>query len=195
MISLPATSTPTKYEGLYAFDFGDHVNLGYTAGEIQILHNMFKYRKAKAYEVYRVDNAGRFELRGVASVIRAAPEAICFLRTEGSVARRDYEEIKKIAADYPPPCGAELRLGRSYAFEPPDLTALVFPAWAAHGLGCWLEQRGLSPGDTVAGGPDALARLDADGGITIASHTLVSSASADRPVEELLRTVDIPLQR
>lgn len=35
-MKLPPLQDPEKYTGLYIFDFGDHISVGYTADEVAI---------------------------------------------------------------------------------------------------------------------------------------------------------------
>ena len=196
MQKLPAIPNPKRYEGLYAYDFGDHVSVGYTAGEIRMLLQVPAHRNGTAYQIYRVDERGGLELRGGLDMSLTLREAVCFLRRDGTTARKDYELILLAAQTRPLPCDAELRLVRSYGFEPSDLTALIYPAWASHLVSGWLGALGLTPGDQVHGGAETYRTLESGGGLTIASCTLPSSMGySDRSEQEVLATTDQPLQR
>ena len=195
MIALPAMVDPTRYRGLYAFDFGDQVSIGYTAGEIRHLRQSPAHQGGTIYEIYRVDESSKIELRGVRDTTFFVQEAICFLRFEGTKARFDFDEISRAALAVPLPCSAELRLARSYAFDPAELTALVYPGWAGHHVSSWLHECRLEPGDRVEGGVDAYRALESSGGITIAMLTLPTSAPPDRSNEEVLNSINQPLQR
>ena len=196
MRPLPAIPNPKHHEGLFVYDFGDHVSVGYTAGEIRMLRQSPAHRNGSAYQIYRINERGGIELRGVQDTSLALREAVCFLRRDGAIARKDYESILTAAQTRPLPCEAELRLVRSYGFEPADLTALIYPAWASHLVSGWLGASGLSPGDQVHGGADACRTLESGGGLTIASCTLPSSMDySDRSEQEVLTTTDRPLQR
>jgi len=195
MFALPAMSDPIRYRGLYAFDFGDHVSIGYTAVEIRHLRQSPAHRSGTAYEVYRVDVSGRIELRGVRDSEFTSQEALCFLRFDGAKARFDFDQISRAAHAHPLPCAAELRLTRSYSFEPGELTALVYSSWAGHVVSSWLHECRLEPGDRVEGGFDAYRALESGGGITISSLRLPTSAPPDRSSEEVLSTINQPLQR
>ncbi len=196
MQKLPSIPNPKHYEGLFLYDFGDHVSVGYTAGEIRVLRHSQAHRKGDAYQIYRVNERGGLELRGVRDTSLALREAVCFLRRDGTSARKDYESILTAAQTRPLLCNAELRLVRSYGFEPPDLTALIYPAWASHLVSGWLGTLGSTPGDQVHGGAEAFRSLESGAGLTIASCMLPSSMDYnDRSEQEVLATTDRPLQR
>ncbi len=196
MKNLPPIPNAKQYEGLFIYDFGDHVSVGYTAGEIRLLRHAMAHHKGTAYQIYRVNERGGLELRGVQDPGLSLREAICFLRTDATVARKDYESILFEAQSRPLPCDAELRLVRSYGFEPPDLTALIYPGWASHVVSGWLGDLTSTPGDQVHGGAQALQNLESGGGISIATTVLPSSMDySDRSEQEVLATTDRPLQR
>lgn len=196
MRKLPSIPNPKQYEGLYIYDFGDHVSVGYTAVEIRFLRASQTHRNGTAYQIYRVSEHGGFELRGVQDASLALREALCFLRNDGAIARKDYDQIVAAAAKCPLPCNAELRLVRSYRYEPANLTALIYPASAGHFLASWLGQLKSPPGDQVHGGAEAFRTLESGGGLTIASCQLPSAMDvSDRTEEEVLAATDRALQR
>lgn len=196
MRTLPAIPNPKPYEGLYVYDFGEHVAVGYTAGEIRVLRQSPAYQNGTTYQIYRVNERGGLELRGVQDTALVLQEAMCFLRKDGGEARRDYEVLVAAAQSRALPCNAELRLVRSYGFEPADLTALIYPGWASHLVAGWLGALQASPGDEVHGGVEAFRTLESGGGLTIASATLPSAMDyTDRSEEEVLASTDRPLQR
>jgi hypothetical protein len=193
---LPPIPNPSQYEGLFVYDFGDHVSVGYTPGEIHVLRRAMAHHKGTPYQIYRVNERGGLELRGVPDAALALREAICFLRNDAAVARRDYESILSAAQLRPLPCNAELRLVRSYGFDPPDLTALIYPGWASHTVSGWLGTLGTAPGDQVHGGAQAFQILESGGGINIATTILPSKMDySDRSEQEVLSTTDRALQR
>jgi hypothetical protein len=193
---LPPIPDPKQYEGLFVYDFGDHVSVGYTAGEISVLRRAMAYHKGTAYQIYRVNERGGLELRGVQDAGLASREAICFLRADAAIARRDYESILSEAQSRPLPCDAELRLVRSYGFEPSDLTALIYPEWASHVVSGWLGMLIAPVGDQVHGGAQVLQKLESGGGINIETAALPSKMDySDRTEQEVLSTTDRALQR
>lgn len=195
-MKLPAVHHPERYAGLYVYDFGTHVAVGYTAAEIFILRQSKAHQNGTAYHIYRVTAEGGFELRGVLDERLTAREAICFLRTRESAAKRDYDDLHAAAQDSPLPCAVELHLAHVDEFDPPHLTAVCYAASATTAVADWLGRNAPAVGDRVVGGIDAYSALAGrlDGQVT--SCTLPSLLDyIDRPTDEVLRTVDRAIQR
>lgn len=196
MLALPPIAVPQRYVGLYVYDFKTHVAVGYTAGEIRILRRSPEHRSGTAYEIYRVDEEERIELRGVSDARLAAVEAMCFLRDSVEAARADYDAVRSAALDEPVGFVAELRLARVPAFEPRYATGLTYPAAAERALVRWLESRAIVAGDLVIGGANAHGQLVGNDAELLASCLLPSQIDyRDRPAEVVLATVGEPLQR
>lgn len=193
---LPAIPHAERYAGLFIYDFGTHVSVGYTAQEIRILRESKRHRNGTAYQIYRVADNGTIELRGVLDERLTAREAVCFLRHVGASARNDYDTLRAAAEQSPVPCAVGLCLARLHAFTPPDLTALLYPAPASAVVAAWLERVGFQGGDQVVGGIDVHAAVSTSDGIRIAACNLPTMlAYEDRPSEEVFRTIHEPLQR
>lgn len=194
-LQLPPLANPEQYVGLFVYDFKTHVSVGYTAAEIRILRESSKHGDGAAYEIYRVDERGSMELRGALDERLVAREAVCFLRRDPSAARRDFDELRRLADRSPLPCDAELRLSSIASFEPPNLAALLYPAAATIAVSRWLQRCAFAGGDQVIAGIDAHARLTGGGGV-IDSATLAGLIDhRDRSRDEVLASVDQPVQR
>ncbi len=195
-MKLPAIPHPERYAGLYVYDFGTHVSVGYTALEVRMLREAERYRDGTAYEVYRVGEDGTIELRGVLDERLTAREATCFLRVDGAAARRDYDILRGAAKRSPLACLAELQLARLYDFRPPEVTALLYPASATRVIAAWLDDSRFAGGDRVNAGIDVHSAFMQAEGVRITSCRLPALMDyGDRPVEEVLRSVQAPLQR
>jgi len=195
-MKLPRLSDPHQYAGLYVYDFGDHVSVGYTAGEIRMLREMERYCGGTAYELYRVDESGAIELRGAGNERLAAIEAFCFLRRDGAAARRDYESLKEAAKHDPVYAPVELSLVRAYEFDPPDVTALLYPVASSMVVSTWLQEHAPGFGDEIHAGQEAYARFARSSGMRIDSCQLAARMDyADRPVDDVLASIDRPCQR
>lgn len=196
MNRLPPIPDPARYAGLFVFDFGTHVSVGYTAREIRYLRESQAHRTGTAYEIYRVAENGAIELRGATDERLAARDAICFLRHSAAKARADYEAFIAAAHISAPPCTVEMRLARVYALDPANVTALLHEATAIVALSRWLSQVGVAAGDIVVAGRDAYHAVLSPGGIQIASCELSTRSDwTDRSPEEVLGLVHESLQR
>ncbi|UCE61385.1 MAG: hypothetical protein JSU63_06480 [Phycisphaerales bacterium] len=195
-MKIPAIANPDAYAGLYVYDFKTHVSVGYTALEIRYLRESEAHRGGTAYEIYRVTESGTLELRGVLDERLAGREAMCFLRNDAEAARTDYAQLLEAAERHPLPCLTELWLTRVATFDPPHLTALLYPASASNALSGWLGQVSCTIGDRVVGGLDVHAEIIASDVSAIETCSLPSLIDySDRSVEHVLEAVKDPLQR
>lgn len=193
---LPPIADPRQYVGLYVYDFKTHVAIGYTAREVRILRESDRFRDGTAYEVYRVNEQGGFELRGALDERLVRREALCFLRHEASEARGDFDQLRTAAERRPVPANVEMTLTKVYEFDPPHVTALTYPAASSTAVSGWLTVLGFEGGDRVVGGIDVHATLAGASGLTIDSCRLRALLDyKDRSAEEVLATVENALQR
>ncbi len=193
---LPPIPSPHRYAGLYVYDFGGHVSVGYTAREIQVLRESPAHRDGQAYEIYRVDDRGAIELRGVLNDRLTAREAICFLRQDPHHARRDFDRIRTINEAFPFPCPVELQLARTGSFDPPNLTSLTFASASSTAVSRWLAQHAADLGDRVEGGINVCSQLGSTRTDRLDGCRLSAERGLDdRPADEVLRTTHLPIQR
>ena len=195
-MNLPPIDNPENYVGLYVYDFTTHVSVGYTAVEIRFLRESEAHRHGTAYEIYRVTEQGGLELRGALDERLAAREAVCFLRRDAHAARRDFDSLRRLANHSPAPCAAELHLAVVFSFNPPNTTALLYPAASGHAAADWLGRIAFTGGDRVIGGIDAHTQFMSAEARRIEACALPTAIDyTDRSPEEVLRTCQRPLQR
>lgn len=196
MLQLPPLDQPQRYAGLFVYDFGDHTAVGYTAAEIAVLRFSTHHRHGKAYEIYRVDDSGSIELRGVSDAALVARDGLAFLRHTLSEARADYDILVSLAERWPCPVSAELTLARVYMFEPDYAVVLTYPATASSIFARWLDDAHYRGGSTVLAGPQVIRETGGANLIRLASTALrAKTGYSDRSAEEVLRSVDRPVQR
>ncbi len=187
---------PQKYAGLYVYDFGDHVAVGYTAAEVRILKQTEAHRDGVVYEIYRVSEEGAIELRGVHLERLTTREAVCFLRATASAARGDYEAIRAAADRDPVPTDVEIQLGTLRGFDPPHVTGVCYPTSASTVMARWLSVHVADAGDQVLGGGDVHGTLMSSAGERHAVcrlRTLIDYI--DRSEHEVLTAIHEPVQR
>lgn len=195
-MKLPPIPHPERYVGLYVYDFETHVSVGYTALEVRYLRESKDYRRGTAYHIYRVTEAGGLELRGASDERLTAREAICFLRADAAAARRDYDALRQLADETPLPCAATLQLAKNATYDPPNVTALLYPASATTVIADWLEHGNFAGGDRALAGLDVHAEMANMNAARIDACQLPSLLDyTDRPAEEVLRRIHEPLQR
>ena len=192
---LPELETPEKYTGLYVFDFGDQVAVGYTADEIAVLLESQQYAEGKVYRIHRALPDGTMELQGVAREKFQSEDGLFFYRADEGEARQDLERLNRLAADDPPPCRMKGHLAYMQGAKYPHLTAIIFPAEFTHEVADWLNRIGFNGGDVVEGGISQVTGYDAAGAKVIEGKQWWPADSVSRPADEVLATTHIPVQR
>jgi hypothetical protein len=150
-MKLPAVDDPTRFQGLYVFDFGKWTALGYTADEVALLLESEQYRDGRVYRIERVRPDGHMELRGVSRERFQLESCLSFPRCDEEAARADFAELCRLAADDPPPCRAYVHLAAAEG-GPGYMTVLMFPAEYEPDVGNWLTRLDYQGGDLAEGG-------------------------------------------
>ncbi len=195
-MNLPRVNQPDRYIGLYVFDFGEHANVGYTAGEIATLLAQAEFSDGKAYEICRVDEDGLFFLRGLLGQSWQAEEVMAFLRGDAAKAQLDYQAIISLAESDPLNCAAELVLTEVYEFQLSHVTAIIYKSANANIVTQWLSRVGFDGGDEVMCGAEVRSQVMSEHNIRIANQLLtVISTYLDRPLPELVERIEQRVQR
>lgn len=194
-MKLPALHSPEKYTGLYIFDFGDHVSVGYTAAEISMLLDTDQYRDGKVYRIHRATPDGTLELQGVSRSTFVSEDVLIFHQPDEPSARADYEELRRLAGDSPPPC--RIRLERSHVTGPPEVhvVAAFFPAESTYEVSAWLNRIGYAGGEYVEGGAEALAGYRSAPVRVLEKCELWPESGRSRSYGEVLSSTHLPVQR
>lgn len=193
-LKLPALAEPQRYAGLYIFDFGDHVSVGYTAREIGFLLESDEYKSGKVYKIHRAAADGTLEIRGLGRPHFAAEQTMLFVRHDPAAARADFDVLSKQAEDHSPPCPAKLELVELGGSPPAHATVLIYAAADSQELGAWLNAVGFAGGDFVES-------LGAGGVVDRPACTLASRRldpppeRSSRSYQEVLATTHLALQR
>jgi hypothetical protein len=205
-MKLPELESPERYAGLYIFDFGDQVAVGYTADEIAVLLESEKYKDGKIYRIHRALPDGTMELQGVAPETFMAEEGMFFYRADLPAARQDFDELEQLAGQVPPPCRMKLHLAalekregdladKSPVTSEKYMTVMIYPAEYSHEVGKWLIDADYRGGDYVEGGSSLVTNYYGMGATLVGKRQLWPAAIASRPAEEVLATTHLSIQR
>jgi hypothetical protein len=188
---------PERFAGLYVFDFGDEVAVGYTADEIAILLESEKHQSGKVYRIHRAMPDGTMELQGVARERFQLEDGMLFYRAAEAPARADFETLYRLAGETPPPCRMKLQLASMGAASDagPHATVIIFPAEYTQDVAAWLERIGFEGGDLVEGGPSQVTGYYGQRPAIIERRQLWAASSVSRPAEEVLATTHLAVQR
>ena len=195
-MNLPTLNHPEPYQGLYVFDFGDHVAVGYTAEEIEVLLASAEHQGGRAYKIHHASPEGQLSLRGLSRLDVGVREEIIFYRRSAAAARADYEALKKSAMLNPPTVPLHWHLASDPELDVADFTLLLYAAEATDRVGRWLESISFAGGDHAEAGPGTLDSCKHDGVVEHEKTAIAPDARyQSRPPAEVLATVHKPIQR
>lgn len=196
MHGLPRLDNPVRYTGLYVFDFGDSVAVGYTAAEIAMLLDSEEYARGKAYKIHRATPDGQLELKGVSPVRFRSEDGFLFYRRDAASARGDFEELRRLAEQTHPPCRCKLHLANLTGATEPHVVALIFPAEYGDEMSAWLDAIGYAGGDIVEGGISQVTGYYEARADRLEQHQMWGTLDqTSRPAEEVLATTRRAVQR
>ena len=197
-MKLPTVAQPQRYRGLYVYDFGAWVALGYTAEEVAVLLESEAHRDGKVYKIVRATPDGTLELRGVAVERFQVESGMFFNRYELAPARVDFAELRRLAEIQGAPCRAFVHLADRGSAEGTFryVTALIYPAESEDEMAAWLSAAGYAGGDLAEGGPSHVADFYAATKTILDRQQLWSQpAIPSRSMDEVLRTIRLAVQR
>jgi len=193
-MKMPELQKPEKYAGLYIFDFGDHVGVGFTAQEIAELLESEKYRHGKVYKIHRAFPDGKLEIKGVTAETFQLEAGMFFYSSELETARRDFKELVNLAIKAAPPCRAKVQLAQ-YS-EDKFVTAIIYPAEYNHEFSSWLLEGQYKNSGPAEGGIEAVQRYYDRQPEILERHQLFGQSEIiSRTGEELLANLKVAVQR
>ncbi len=194
---IPALENPADYVGSFLYDFGDRVSAGYTAEEIRFLQESESFKTGTPYQIYRVDESGRMEIRGVAPDTLFTPDGLIFYYLEAGPARSDFSYLTKSAQGKPLTIPVELSLARIAHSELAEALVLAYPHHATQAASSWLLQVKFYAGnESTAGGSNAISDFfEASPDIHERLALPVSKRFLSRTAKEVLAAVALSVQR
>ncbi len=155
-MKLPELEKPEKYVGLYIFDFGDHVGVGFTAEEVAELLESEKYKHGKVYKIHRAYPDDRLELKGVPAQTFELEAGMFFYSSILDTAKVDFKRLIALAVRSAPPCRAKVHLAK-YS-EDKLVIALIYPAEYDDEVSSWLLDGQYKTSGAAEGGIEAVQR-------------------------------------
>ena len=193
-MNMPKLQKPEKYAGLYIFDFGDHVGVGFTAQEVAELLESEKYRHGKVYKIHRAYPDGKLELKGLTAETFQLEAGMFFYSAERKTARRDFKELINLAVKAAPPSRAKVHLAR-YSGDK-FVAAIIYPAEYNHEFSSWLLDGQYKTSGPAEGGIEAVQRYYDQQPEILERHQLFGqSETISRTGEELLANIKVAVQR
>ena len=193
-MKLPELQKPDRYIGLYIFDFGDHVGVGFTAEEVAELLESEKFKFGKVYKIHKAYPNGRLELKGVPAQTFQLEAGMFFYSGELVSANKNFKRLVKLAVQNAPPCRAKIHLAR-YS-DDKFVVALIYPAEFNDEVSSWLLDGEYKTAGAAEGGIEAVQRYYDYKPQILDRHQLFGkSAFESRTGQELLASVKLAIQR
>jgi len=193
-MKLPKLEKPDKYVGLYVFDFGDHVGVGFTAEEMAELLESEKYKHGKVYKIHKAYPDGKLELKGVSAQTFQLETGMFFYCRELETARRDFKQLVNLAVKTSPPCRAKVHLAK-YT-DDKFVVALIYPAEYDDEVSSWLLDGEYKTSGAAEGGIGAVQRYYDYKPQILDRHQLFGKSELiSRTGEELLASLKLAVQR
>ena len=194
-MQLPKLNSKTNYKGLYLFDFGDSVAVGYTAREITMLLESEEYRDGKVYKITNIDRDGKAYLTGVPGELFQLENGFFFCSQNSERAKRDFEELCQLAAKEPPPCTCKIHVAKlTYSPVFAHVFALIFPAEYEDDISGWLLKIDYQGGESVDCGISHVTNYYDNSTVSDARQFFVQNAES-RTYEQVVESVSEALQR
>jgi hypothetical protein len=120
--------------------------------------------------------------------------------------RRDFEDLRQLAKQTPPPCRMKLQLAslerkegdladKSPVTSETYITVLIYPAEYSHEVATWLNDADYQGGDYVEGGASLVTNYYDMGATIVEKEQLWPASSMSRSPEEVLATTHLSIQR
>jgi hypothetical protein len=193
-MKLPKLQKPDRYVGLYIFDFGDHVGVGFTAEEVAELLESEKYKDGKVYKIHRAYPDGRLELKGVRAESFQLEAGMFFYASDLETAKSDFKRLIDLAVKTAPPYRAKVHLAK-YS-DDKFAVAIIYPAEYDDDVSSWLLAGDYKTAGAAEGGIGSVQRYYDYKPEILDRHQLFGKSEiVSRTGEELLSAVKLAVQR
>jgi len=194
-LKLPKLEDPQRYAGLYIFDFGDQVALGYTAAEIAILLDHDKFKGGKVYKIYRAYPDGRLEIKGVASQKFLQESCMVFWFDTLASARQGFEQLRQLAQQITPPCRSKVQLSACTDSLQRYCIAIIYPGEFEEEMGRWMLDIDFQAGSAVEAGPSLVSRYYDISQVRDSFQLWGTADQTSRSKQQVLENIHLAVQR
>ncbi len=192
---LPALSNPVRYTGLYIFDFGDHVSVGYTLEEIEYLLNESEYSQCKVYKIHRAHSDGTLEICGVSRMDWSRMGGLVLWFSQEEAARLAFDKLFELASKTPPPGRCEIILTHKRCAEYPYALIIRYVQELDEVMSNWLIELDFFAGDYSQSGTRIISQLIAGANQLGCYQLEPKEFLVSRTKEQVLADVDKLIQR
>ena len=192
---LPVLSDPEKYAGLYIFDFGNRVSVGYTAEEIEFLLAESKYAGGGVYKISRAFPDGKLEIRGVKPLAWNVTTGIVFWFEDHEETVKAFEQLKTQAITAGTPGEFSLSIIRSPGPEYPFAIIMRYFQELDEAIAAWLLKIEFQAGAFVEAGPRVITRVLTNSTELVCERLGADTFRKSRTRDQVLSSVDLDIQR
>ena len=194
-MQIPKLNSKRDYKGLYIFDFGDGVGVGYTEREIAMVLESEKYGDGKVYKITNVDKNGRVYLKGIPNELFQLENGFFFCSRDAERTKHDFDELWQLAEKEPPPCTCKIHLSKlNYSSMFSYVVALIFPAEYEHDISDWLIKIDYKGGESVDCGISHVTNYYGNSTVSDARQFFARDAES-RTYEQVMESVSVAIQR
>jgi hypothetical protein len=194
VMKLPKLENSDKYVGLYIFDFGDHVGVGFTVEEVVELLESERYSSGKVYKIHKAYPDGKLELKGVPAEKFQLEAGMFFYSHDIDTAKGDFRRLVGLAVKVSPPCRAKVHLTK-YS-DDKFTVAIIYPAEYDDEVSLWLLNGEYKTAGAAEGGVGAVQRYYNKRAKILDRHQLFGKSELiSRTGEELLASLKLAVQR
>lgn len=169
-MKLPDIQEPQRYTGLYVVDFGDHTGVGFKAEEVAALLEEEPLKEIRIYKIHRAQPDGTMDLRGVDPALFHLEAGLFFFADDEDTARREFEELVRLADETAPPAKAKTQLSM---LNGRYVVALIYPAEYDPEFSRWLTDADYRTQGEAEGGTGAVTRYYNDAPEILESRQLL----------------------
>jgi len=192
---LPILSDPVKYSGLYIFDFGDHVAVGYTAEEIEFLLADSRYAGGNVYKICHARADGTLEIRGANPLSWNLMTGMVFWFDDLTSAVNALKTLQALAAKIGPPGNFDLLVIHHPDENYPYSLIMRYISELEDILSAWLLKIEFNCGKSVESGANLISDLLANSTEMLREQIGAVPFRRSRSRQEVLDTVNLSVQR
>jgi hypothetical protein len=192
---LPALSDPVRYTGLYIFDFGDHVSVGYTAEEIEYLLDDPRYTDGTVYKIYRAHPDGTLEIRSIEPQNWGGSTGMVFYFPNRDSANEGFNHLRELAKQTQPPENFELIVVDLVGEDWPVAMVMQYNQEYEDELAAWMVKIDYRLGSDVEGGKSGVIEVIKKGTEVLHEHIGADRFHHGRSRVQVLNSVDLAVQR
>ena len=166
--------------------------MGYTAEEVEFLLTEPRFDSGEAYRIYRAHPDGRLELKQVTKASWSSSAGIAFYFIGRRGLDSAWDKLLNLTERFPPPC--EIELSKA-SFQEQYVLIMQYTGEYDDIVANWLLRVKFNGGDHVEAGKQTIENTLQTAKIVGTKSIIPTQSRKSRTREEVLKTIDKPIQR